>query len=67
MISEARKYGVHVILSLVNNFNDYGGRKQYVQWAKERGQAINSDDDFYNNTVVKGYYKDYVKVHIYRV
>lgn len=65
MISEARKYGVHVILSLVNNFDDYGGRKQYVQWAKERGQAINNDDDFYNNTVVKGYYKDHVKVHIY--
>ncbi|KAL6134807.1 hypothetical protein ACLB2K_067035 [Fragaria x ananassa] len=67
VISEARNYGVHLILSLVNNFDDYGGRKQYVQWAKERGQAINNDDDFYNNTVVKGSYKDHVKTVLTRI
>ncbi|XP_062008853.1 mannan endo-1,4-beta-mannosidase 4-like [Rosa rugosa] len=67
VISEARNYGVHVILSLVNNFDDYGGKKQYVQWAKERGQAINNEDDFYNNTVVKGYYKDHVKTVLTRI
>lgn len=64
VISEARKYSVYMILSLVNNYNDFGGRKQYVQWARERGQSINSDDDFYNNTVVKEYYKNHVKVLI---
>lgn len=62
MISEAKKFGVYVILSFVNNFSDFGGRKQYVQWARDRGQPISSDDDFYSNAVIKGYYKDHIKV-----
>ncbi|PRQ34358.1 putative mannan endo-1,4-beta-mannosidase [Rosa chinensis] len=67
VISEAKKYGVYLILSLVNNYNDFGGRKQYVQWARERGQSLNSDDDFYNNTVVKGYYQNHVKTILTRI
>ncbi|XP_058079489.1 mannan endo-1,4-beta-mannosidase 5-like [Magnolia sinica] len=61
VISEARKYGIHLILSFVNNFNDYGGRPQYVQWAKNAGAPIHGDDDFYTNPVVKNYYKNHVK------
>ncbi|XP_077231839.1 mannan endo-1,4-beta-mannosidase 5-like [Tasmannia lanceolata] len=61
VISEARKYGVRLILSFVNNYNDYGGRPQYVQWARNAGVKINSDDDFYTNPVVKGYYKNHIK------
>ncbi|KAF3794411.1 Mannan endo-1-4-beta-mannosidase 4 [Nymphaea thermarum] len=61
VVSEARKYGIHLILSLVNNYNDFGGRRQYVQWARERGQQLNSDDDFYRNPVVKSYYKNHIK------
>lgn len=62
MISEAKKYGVYLILSLVNNYEAFGGRKQYVQWAREQGQSLSSDDDFYSNVVVKGFYKNHVKV-----
>ncbi|XP_044491325.1 mannan endo-1,4-beta-mannosidase 4-like isoform X2 [Mangifera indica] len=58
VISEAKKYGVYLILSLVNNFEDYGGRPQYVQWARERGQSL-KNDDFYTNLVVKQYYKNH--------
>ncbi|XP_058076950.1 mannan endo-1,4-beta-mannosidase 4-like [Magnolia sinica] len=67
VISEARKYGVYLILSLVNNFDDFGGRKQYVQWAREQGQYLSSDDDFYRNAVVKGYYKNHIKTILTRV
>lgn len=63
VISESRKYGLPLILSLVNNFADYGGRKQYVQWARESGQTLENDDDFYTNPVVKQYYKNHVKVY----
>ncbi|KAG6704364.1 hypothetical protein I3843_07G125900 [Carya illinoinensis] len=66
VISEARRYGVYLILSLVNNFEDFGGRKQYVEWARERGQHLNNDDDFYTNPVVKGYYRDHVKMVLTR-
>lgn len=62
MISEARKYGIRLILSLSNNYHDFGGRPQYVNWARAAGASVNSDDDFYTNAIVKGYYKDQVKV-----
>lgn len=62
VISEAGRHGVHLILSLVNNFEDFGGRKQYVKWARDRGQNLNNDDEFYTNSVVKEYYKNHVKV-----
>ncbi|KAF7154603.1 hypothetical protein RHSIM_Rhsim01G0197400 [Rhododendron simsii] len=61
VISEARKYGIYLILSLVNNWEAYGGKKQYVQWARDRGQSLNNDDDFFTSVVVKGYYKNHVK------
>ena len=62
VISEAGKQGIRLILSLVNNFNDFGGRPQYVQWARSNGEPVNSDDDFYTDPVVKGYYKNHVQV-----
>ncbi|RVW62598.1 Mannan endo-1,4-beta-mannosidase 5 [Vitis vinifera] len=37
VISEARKNGVHLILSLSNNYKDFGGRPQYVSWARNAG------------------------------
>ncbi|XP_057501968.1 mannan endo-1,4-beta-mannosidase 5-like [Actinidia eriantha] len=61
VISEARKYGIHLILSFVNNYNDFGGRAQYVQWARNAGVQVNSNDDFYTHPVLKGYYKNHVK------
>lgn len=64
VVSEARKYGVYVILSLVNNFKDYGGRAKYVEWARERGQSLKDDDEFYTNSLVKQYYKNHVKVRM---
>ncbi|CAN4099991.1 unnamed protein product [Withania somnifera] len=50
VISEARKYGIRLILSFVNNYKDFGGRNQYAQWAKNAGiQNIISEDDFYTH------------------
>lgn len=66
MISEAKKHNLQLILSLVNNWDDFGGKKQYVQWARDHGgQHMNSDDEFFSNPVVKGYYKTHVKVYIF--
>ncbi|CAI8600007.1 unnamed protein product [Vicia faba] len=63
---EARKYGMKVILSLVNNYEGLGGKKQYVEWARSEGQSINSEDDFFTNNVVKGYYKNHIKTVLTR-
>lgn len=65
VVSEAKSHGVYLMLSLVNNWDDLGGRKQYVKWARDRGEHLNNDDEFYINPVVKGFYKNHVKVLIF--
>lgn len=62
VISEAKRHGIKVVLSLVNNYEEYGGKRQYVNWARSARQSLSSDDDFFTNSVVKGYYKNYIKV-----
>lgn len=62
VISEAKKYGIQLVLSLVDNYEALGGKRQYVEWARGQGQSIASDDDFFTNPVVKGYYKNHIKV-----
>ncbi|GAB2267683.1 Mannose-6-phosphate isomerase [Dionaea muscipula] len=69
VISEARRYGIKLVLSLVNEYEDYGGKKQYVEWARARsgqGQHLSSDDDFFTSPVVKGYYKNHIKTILTR-
>ncbi|KAI3444958.1 hypothetical protein Pfo_001623, partial [Paulownia fortunei] len=67
VVSEAKKYGIYLILSLVNNWEGFGGKRQYVQWARDQGQYLNNDDDFFTNPIVKGYYKNHVKAVLTRV
>eukprot|EP01018_Ginkgo_biloba_P021558 Gb_31304 [translate_table: standard] len=43
---------------------DAQGKAQYVQWARNEGQSLSSDDDFFS---IKGYYKNHVKVVLTRV
>ncbi|KAB1999079.1 hypothetical protein ES319_D12G136300v1, partial [Gossypium barbadense] len=62
VVAEAKKFKIHLILSLVNNFKDFGGKGKYVQWAKQRGQDLENEDDFYTNSLVKEYYKNHVKM-----
>ena len=53
-----------MIIAFVNNFPDFGGKKQYMAWAKDKGQAVTSEDDFYTNALLKQAYMNHVKVHI---
>lgn len=63
MIVEARKHGIRLILSLVNNLSNFGGKAQYVRWAEEAGHNISSStDSFFSHPMIKDYYKAYVKV-----
>ncbi|XP_028803056.1 mannan endo-1,4-beta-mannosidase 7 [Neltuma alba] len=66
VVSEARRYGMKLVLSLVNNYDNLGGKKQYVEWARSQGQSVSSEDDFFTNPVVKGYYKNHIKTVLAR-
>ncbi|XP_019152773.1 PREDICTED: mannan endo-1,4-beta-mannosidase 7-like [Ipomoea nil] len=66
VVSEAGKYGIKLILSLVNNYKEFGGKPQYVEWARNDGQSCSSDDDFFTNPVVKDYYKNHIKAVLTR-
>ncbi|XP_073261193.1 mannan endo-1,4-beta-mannosidase 5 isoform X2 [Populus alba] len=65
MIVEARRNRIRLILSLVNNLVAFGGKTQYVKWAKEAGVNVSSSDDsFFSNPVIKDYFKAYIKISV---
>lgn len=67
-IVEARRHGVRLLLSLVNNLPAFGGKGQYVEWARDAGADVgSSNDSFYTDPTVRGYYKHYMKAIMTRV
>ncbi|XP_011001008.1 PREDICTED: mannan endo-1,4-beta-mannosidase 5-like isoform X2 [Populus euphratica] len=67
VIVEARSNRIRLILSLVNNLVAFGGKTQYVKWAKEAGVNVSSSDDsFFSNPVIKDYFKAYIKAVVKR-
>ncbi|XP_022888924.1 mannan endo-1,4-beta-mannosidase 6-like [Olea europaea var. sylvestris] len=66
VISEAKKYKIRFILSLVNNWEAYGGKSQYVKWGKAAGLNLTSDDDFFSHPTLRNYYKAHVKTLLNR-
>nr|GEY60612.1 mannan endo-1,4-beta-mannosidase 7 [Tanacetum cinerariifolium] len=66
VLAEARRYRIKLILSLVNNYENLGGKEQYVNWARNQGQYLTSDDDFFTNPLAKEFYKNHVKTVLNR-
>lgn len=67
VISEARKYKIRLILSLINNWDSYGGKPQYVKWGKDAGLNVTSDDEFFSHPTLRSYYKAHVHTVLNRV
>ncbi|XP_040378365.1 mannan endo-1,4-beta-mannosidase 3-like [Oryza brachyantha] len=67
VIAEARRHGIYLLLCLTNNFDDFGGKRQYVRWAADAGHNLTAGDDFFTSDVVKSYYKNHVKAVVTRV
>ncbi|KAG8481435.1 hypothetical protein CXB51_026225 [Gossypium anomalum] len=67
VVSEAKKYKIRLILSLVNNWDAYGGKAQYVKWGNASGLNLTSDDEFFSHPTLRSYYKSHVKAVLNRV
>ncbi|KAF7142895.1 hypothetical protein RHSIM_Rhsim05G0232000 [Rhododendron simsii] len=52
VVSEAKKYKIRLILPLTNNWGDYGGKLQYVNWGKAAGLNLTSKDEFFSHPTV---------------
>ncbi|CAM8909179.1 unnamed protein product [Rhodiola kirilowii] len=67
VIVEARRNGVRLLLSLVNNLQAYGGKTQYVKWATEEGIGLSSSNDsFFFDPSIRNYFKIYLKAVLTR-
>ncbi len=62
-LEEARQEGLRVILPFVNNWDDYGGMNQYVEWSETASQH----DDFYTDDNCRQWYMDHVETVLNRV
>ena len=70
VVYKAKQYGVHLILTLENNFSDYGGVNQYILWANkllkpETGRNY-TRADFFTDDSIKSWYKYYVQLILNR-
>jgi len=64
IVAKADEYNIKLILTLTNNFPDYGGIPQYVKWANKylkKSNGKNFDhNDFFTNDSIKSWYKSYI-------
>jgi len=62
VVAEAKQRNIRLILTLGNNWPDYGGIERYIGWCN----CDASRSDFYTNEQIKGWYRDYVRMLISR-
>lgn len=56
VIAKCEEYGVKIVLPLVNNWPEYGGVPQYLEWSPTASEHA----DFFTDAECKDIYKDYV-------
>ncbi len=57
LVAKAGEYGIRLVLPLVNNWEEYGGKHQYVDWV----DGASSADEFFTNDECRRLYRDYVE------
>jgi len=67
ILTKAAEYGIKLIIPLVNNWDDFGGMSQYVEWFLGRPPTYSEHDLFYTSETIKGWYKDYITHFVNRV
>ncbi|MEM1348577.1 MAG: cellulase family glycosylhydrolase [Myxococcota bacterium] len=63
VVAMASRHGVRLVLTLVNHWEDYGGRDQYVRWS----EGAKHPDDFYSDARCREMYREHCRRIIGRV
>ena len=70
VLYKAAEYGIKILLTLTNNWSDFGGMDQYLVYKQlsniDPGETL-YHDDFYSDSIIKEWYKDYVTHLVSRV
>lgn len=69
VVFKAAEKNIKLILTLANNFNDFGGIAQYIRWANEYIPIENysyAKIDFFINESIKNWYKEYIYILLNR-
>ncbi len=71
VIYKAKQYHVNIILTLENNFDDFGGIKLYTEWADRYSvlptERKYSHNDFFTDDSMRSWYRFYIKTLLNRV
>lgn len=59
LLSEAPKYNIKLIPTLINNWSDYGGKKQYLIW--DNRNPSYEESLFYTSPSIKSIFEKYIQ------
>ncbi|MDL9978709.1 cellulase family glycosylhydrolase [Microbacterium sp. ASV49] len=65
-IAEAGKRGIRLVIPFTNNWNNFGGMDQYVQWGQTAGLGTSTHADFYTNATIKTWFKTWISTLLNR-
>ena len=63
LLYKANQLNIRLIITLVNNWDDFGGMNQYVAWSP----TASLHDEFYTDASSRQLYKDYVRTVLTRI
>ncbi|GJP44188.1 hypothetical protein CLOM_g3577 [Closterium sp. NIES-68] len=67
VIYTAKRFGIRLHMVLNGNWDDYGGKNQYVRWSSAAGGNPPGDDTaFFVDPLCRSYYKNFIKAVITR-
>ncbi len=64
VLQKARENGIYLIITLSNNYSDFGGIPQYITWANQfelNGSNNHAHNDFFTSDSIKQWFKFYIE------
>ncbi len=63
LLAKCDALGIRVILTLVNNWDDFGGMNRYTLWRF----GVEDHDAFFTDSIIRDWFKDYASALVHRV